>query len=103
MPSGLPRRWQLDGFLPLFDEWLKLEGLEEYGDLALIVLNWIHARARNPYAGVRREPDIENLWSGKISESADNLGRVVVCSYFIFESESRIKCATIGWLTGPFL
>lgn len=103
VPSSLPRRWQLEGFLELFDQWIAVEGLEEYGDLPLIVLNWVHARARNPYAGVRREPDLENLWWGKIPESADNRGRVVVCSYFIYESESRIQCATFGWLTGPFV
>lgn len=103
MPSGLPRRWQLEGFLELFDVWVVQEDLQEYGDLSLIVLSWIHARARNPYAGVRREPDLENLWTGKIIDSADNQGRVVVCSYFIYEDESRIRCATLGWLTGPFL
>lgn len=40
---------------------------------------------------------------GKIPDSADNAGRAVVCSYFIFESTSTIKCATLGWITGPFV
>lgn len=102
MPSGAPRQWQLEGFLPLFDAWVAHEGLEEYGDLPLIVLSWIHSRSRTPYLGVKRDPEIENLWVGKVPGSADNLGRAVLCSYFIYETTSTVRCATLGWLTGPY-
>ncbi|UOY03629.1 hypothetical protein [Blastococcus sp. PRF04-17] len=103
MPEDTPRRWRLIDFEPRFEEFMDVEGLRGYGDIELIVWIWIHARARNPYAGVRREPGFENLWWGKIPESADNLGRVVTCSYFINEVDSTIQCATFGWHTGPFI
>lgn len=52
---------------------------------------------------MRREPGFENLWWGKVPDSADNLGRVVTCSYFINEADSTIQRATFGWHTGPFM
>lgn len=52
---------------------------------------------------MRRESGFDNLWWGKVPGTADNLGRVVTCSYFIYESSSTIQCATFGWHTGPFM
>jgi hypothetical protein len=102
VPEREPRRWRLIGFQERFDEFLTAEGLAGYGDLELMVLLWIHARARNPYEGVRREPGFDDLWWGKVPGSADNLGRVVTCAYFIHEADDTVQCAMFGWLSGPF-
>ena len=50
-------------------------------------------------AATRREPQFENLWYGVVPDSNDEAGRVVTCSYWIFESEHLARCnsfATLG-------
>jgi hypothetical protein len=103
VPDRPPREWQLNGFEERFEEWLAAEQLAGYGDIELIEWIWIHARAQNPYAGVRREPGFDNLWWGKIPGSVDGRGRVVTCSYFVNESDGTVQCAMFGWHTGPFM
>ena len=92
-----PALWRLERFLSGLDAW---DGREEPGDdLRLLVTAWIVGRQDDPYRGVRREPHFENLWYGVVPDSNDEVGRVVVCSYWIFESEHLIRCnsfATLG-------
>ena len=46
------------------DEWVDLEGPPEW--LRLLVLNWLLSRIDDPYEGLRRQPDFENLWFGLV-------------------------------------
>lgn len=68
-------------------------------DLRVLVTEWMVGRQDDPYRGVRREPPFENLWCGWVPNSQDEACRVVVCSYWIFESQHLVRSnsfATLG-------
>lgn len=98
MPSGV-RPWVLDKFLERFDAWVEREAPTD--DLRVIVMDWILTRDDDPYQGVRREEGIPNLWFGRIPNSHDGSGHVVVCSYWIKESSRTVCCDNFGTLSLP--
>lgn len=90
-------RWRLDRFGEELDSWIQRE--EPGGDLRLLVTAWIMSRADNPYRGAMRASGFENLWQAVVPNSDDGAGHVVACSYWIYESESSVRCnsfATLG-------
>lgn len=92
-----PALWRLERFLSEFDTWAERE--DPTVDLRVLVSEWMVGRQDDPYRGVRREPQFENLWWGHVPGSDDGTGRVVVCSYWIVESEHLVRCnsfATLG-------
>lgn len=93
-----PFLWKLAGFEAKLDASIALETPDE--DVRYIVTEWILTRFSDPYQGVRREPGFPNLWFGAVPESA-RAGRVVVCSYWLVESERRVSCNSFGTLRLP--
>ena len=92
-----PALWRLERFLTEFDLWTERESPSD--DLRVVVTEWIVGRQDDPYRGVRREPQFENLWFGAVPGSDDGGGRVVVCSYWIVETQHLVRCnsfATLG-------
>lgn len=92
-----PALWRLERFLTEFDLWAERELPTE--DLRVVVMEWLLGRQDDPYRGVRREPGFDNLWFGAVPDSDDGSGRVVVCSYWIVESQHLVRCnsfATLG-------
>jgi hypothetical protein len=91
--------WKLDRFLDRLDAWIEQEVPKD--DLPLIVAIWIMTRYETPYAGVRRAEGFDNLWYGVVPGSIDGDGRVVVCSYWIKESEKVVTCDSFATLSPP--
>jgi hypothetical protein len=97
--------WELRRFVECLDRWAEQEGPSS--DLVIRVALWAQSRMDNPYEGVRREVRgfdgawFDNLWYGSIPGS-HHQGKVVTCSYFIFERERYVQCATIATLSRPF-
>lgn len=99
MPSGV-RPWTLDQFIERFDAWVELESPTD--DLRCIVMDWILTRDDDPYQGARREKGFPNLWVGRVPNSNDGSGNVVVCSYcWIKESSRTVCCDNFGTLSLP--
>ena len=98
MPKSAPA-WKLEGFLDRLDAWIAHESPTE--DLRYIVTEWILTRFENPYQGVRRDGDLPNLWFGRVPDSHDGTGQVVVCSYWIEESKHTVRCDNFATLTLP--
>lgn len=93
------RRWALTGFLEALDRWIALESPDD--DLRLRVTAWVLTRADDPYQGVRREPEFENLWLGAIPGTIHAPSSVVVCSYWIEESSHLVRCESFATLGMP--
>lgn len=91
--------WRLEGFLERFDLWAEQEQPSE--DLRYIVTEWILTRAIDPYQGARREQGFDNLWFGRIPNSHDGDGHVVVCSYLVYESTRTVSCDLFASLSPP--
>ena len=91
--------YQREGFLEAFDEWVDLEGPST--DLRIAVLAWIQTRSEIPYEGVRRQAELDHLWFGAVPGTLHGFGQVVVCSYWIFEAEHRIRCDRFATLSTP--
>jgi hypothetical protein len=94
-----PVLWRLERFLSEFDAWVQRDGPSV--DLRVLVSEWMLGRQDDPYRGVRREASFENLWYGPIPDSDDGTGRVVVCSYWIVESEHVVRCNSFATLALP--
>lgn len=92
-------RWVLDLFIEQLDSWIERDSPGD--DLRLIVTAWIMTRSDDPYAGVRREPEFENLWFGAVPDSEDGAGRIVACSYWVDERLRVIRCNSIAILNLP--
>ncbi|MGH3648238.1 MAG: hypothetical protein ACRDTM_13820 [Micromonosporaceae bacterium] len=92
-------RWQLENFLERLDSWVARDAPSD--DLRLIVTAWILTRYDDPYQGVRRESAFPNLWFGVVPNTADGLGTVVVCSYWIEEARRTVSCDNFGRLSLP--
>jgi hypothetical protein len=93
-------RWQLEGFLEHLDIWIESEQPPE--DLRLTVTAWLLTRYDDPYQGVQREPDFDNLWFGEIPRTRHDEGTAAVaCSYWIIERESVVRCNSIATLPLP--
>ena len=74
MPIGA-NPWKLENFAERFDAWADLESPD--GDLRCVVMAWVLTRGDDPYEGVRREPDFENLWFGEVPDSGNDPYRTV--------------------------
>ena len=87
----------LDNFLEKLDEW---DGEFSPGnDLRRAVLLWLLTLAEHPFEGVKRAEGLENLWYRAVPKTEHGEGHVVVCSYWIFESQRLLRCdsfATLG-------
>lgn len=94
-----PCLWRLEKFLPEFDSWTERENPGD--DLRVLVTEWMVGRQDDPYRVVRRQPPLENLWYGHVPDSDDGTGRVVVCSYWIFESRRLLRCNSFATLSLP--
>ena len=80
------------------DQWVELEAPPD--GVRLAATAWILTRFDDPYAGVRRARGFENLWFGPIPGSQYG-GLLAVCSYWIVESEHRVRCDSFGSLSSP--
>jgi len=58
-------------------------------------------RYDDPYQGVRRESGFPNPWFGVIPGSLHGADRVVVCSYWIFDSSRTVSCDSFATLPLP--
>ena len=90
--------WSLANFLPELDRWVAQE--QPSDELRRQVIDWIFSRYDDPYQGVRREPDFENLWFGAVPGTR-RAGRLVACSYFIYETSRTVACDSFATLTWP--
>jgi hypothetical protein len=90
--------YQLQRFEELFDEWVGLERPD--ADLRIRVLDWIFTRIDRPYDGARREATLPNLWYAVVPGSLRGT-EVVVCSFWIWESDRQVRCDRIATLTWP--
>lgn len=90
--------WQLEGFAERLDEWIDLERPDDW--LRVLVGNWVLGRIQDPYDGLRREPDFDNLWFGVVPGSLDVDGTVVAGSLWVLEAAHSVRCdriASLGW------
>ena len=59
-------------------------------------------RQDEPYRGVERDGQVDNLWYCRaIPSTAHGDGEVVVCSCFIYEHTRTVVCASIETLSWP--
>ncbi len=70
-------------------------------DLRLLVTGWVWSRYDDPYDGVRRTPDMPDLWFGTVPWTDTPDGRVVVCAYWIDELNRVVTCSSIATLSRP--
>jgi hypothetical protein len=91
--------WQLRRFTEELDSWSERESPAD--DLLLVILPWILSRIEDPYVGVRREAGFENLWFGAVPGTDDGAGRVVCCSYWIFDAQRTVRCNSFCTLHLP--
>ncbi|MGH4013192.1 MAG: hypothetical protein ACRDSL_04520 [Pseudonocardiaceae bacterium] len=99
MTSGGGEPWKLRLFPERLDSWIAL--CSPSSELRRIVRTWVVTRYEDPYEGVEREPGFENLWYGRIPNSGDGCGNVVVCSYVIEESTRTVRCNDFTTLPYP--
>ena len=92
------KTWVLEDFEARLDQWIEVESPAD--NLRILVTAWVLSRFDDPYAGVHREPDFGNLWFGPVPGSVHE-GRVVVCSYWIYEAERTVRCDSIATLNLP--
>lgn len=85
-------------FVTELDRWAAQE--QPSDELRRLVIGWIFSRYDDPYEGVRREPGFENLWFGAVTGTR-RAGRVVACSYFIYEASRTVSCGSFATLTWP--
>lgn len=97
--GGAP--WKLERFPETLNIWIDI--CSPSSELRRIVRTWVVTRYEDPYEGMRREPDIDNLWYGVVPGSNDGYGNVVVCSYFIVESTRTVRCNSCTTLSLPVL
>ena len=91
--------WQLHSFSNRLDEWIELEHPEDW--LRVLVGNWVLSRIEDPYDGLRRVPDFDNLWFGVVPGSLDADETVVAGSLWIFEHNHSVRCDRIATLSWP--
>ncbi|WP_020518704.1 hypothetical protein [Catelliglobosispora koreensis] len=91
--------WKLEGFLDRLDAWVAREAPPD--ELRVLVTAWIMSRYDDPYQGVQRERDFENLWFGPIPGSVTKSGTVVVCAYWIKERNRKVRCESFATLPVP--
>ena len=95
----LPSFWRLDDFGIRFDLWADEQGPSEA--LRRIVLDWTFSRYDDPYAGFSRKVEVgPNFWWGPVPGTIHN-GSVVVCGYWIFEEDRRVRCDNFATLSLP--
>jgi hypothetical protein len=91
--------WRLENFVEALDRWETLEHPRD--DVRIVVTRWIFSRFDDPYQGVRREPGFGNLWFGPVPGTLTTLGRVVVCAYWILETDHSVRCDSFATLNLP--
>ena len=91
--------WALENFEACLDAWIELERPSD--ELRILVTALVLSRFDDPYVDVRREPSFDNLWFGAVPGSVHGEGRVVVCSYWIHESQRVVRCGSVATLSLP--
>lgn len=91
--------WTPQGFEQCLQTWDDLEQPDD--DLRLHVVEWVFSRLDDPYQGVKREPGFPNLWWGVVPGTFHGDGKVVVCSFWIVESERVVRCESLASLSWP--
>ena len=91
--------WTLENFIEALDIWTESENPSD--DLRIVVTAWVMSRADDPYQGVRREASFDNYWYGTVPRSLHDDDKVVLCSYWIIESEHVVRCDLINTLSYP--
>ncbi len=90
--------WRLDRREEHLERWRRIDDPGPAVDEA--VRRWMNTRRRDPYQGARRETAVDNLWWVEVPGTAAH-GRVVVCSFFIFEAERRVQFTSLTYVTQP--
>lgn len=65
------------------------------------MVEWIFSRLDDPYQGVKREPGFPNLWWGVVPGTSHDGDKVVVCSYWVAESEHVVRCESLASISWP--
>lgn len=93
-----PEPWKLERFGEFLDAWIEQEEPDE--DLSYHVTEWVMTRDATPYQGAHRATGIPNLWETVVPRSAHG-GRVVHCSYWIYEAQRTVVCNSLTSLPWP--
>ncbi|HSV65239.1 MAG TPA: hypothetical protein VLJ59_04920 [Mycobacteriales bacterium] len=93
-----PEHWKLERFGERLAAWIEQE--EPNADLSYRVTEWVMTRDETPYQGAHRATGIPNLWETVVPQSADG-GRVVHCSYWIYETHRTVVCNSLASLSWP--
>ena len=91
--------WSLEKFGDCLDQWIEQENPAR--ELRLVVTQWLFTRFDDPYQGVRREDNFDNLWYGSVPFSRHGDFQAVMCSYWIIEREHKVVCESIATLSLP--
>lgn len=99
MPPDVPARWIPVRFEEMFTAWVQ----REHPDVATQhrVVDWIVAHRLDPYAGMKRETDFPNMWSGRIPGTRDEAGTLVTCAYDVLPRTRIVRCLIIGRVGWP--
>ena len=94
-----PPAWSLIDFGKRLDSWSLADHPSD--DLRLVVTAWTVTRFDDPYQGMRREPNIDNLWYGTVPGTYDGRRTIVCCSYWILETDHTVRCNQFATLNLP--
>jgi hypothetical protein len=93
-----PAGWLLEEFLPRLYVWAEDEFADD--DLINVVREWVFTRIDDPYRNAKRSEVAENLWFAQIPRSYRG-GRVVTCSFWIYENTRIVSCDGFTSLSVP--
>ncbi len=97
---GVPARteWRLDRRDEHLERWSLID--EPTPAVAETVRRWMNTRRRDPYQGAHRDTTTDNHWWVEVPGTAAQ-GRVVVCSFFIFEADRRVQLTSLTYQNQP--
>lgn len=89
----------MNEFVPRLDSWAAQEHPDE--TLRFQALLWTFTRYDDPYQGASRAEGFDNLWFAKVPGTLRD-GRMLTCSYYIYEREHRVQYDSWAVLSVPF-
>lgn len=98
MLGRTPPLWTLLDFEAVFSRWLAVD--TPSAELRAHVLDWLFTRQETPHLGLRRDPQIPNLWFGPVPNTSHD-GRVLTVSLFIFEQDRAVRLLALAELNEP--
>jgi hypothetical protein len=92
------KTWTLVGFAETVDAWAARE--RPPLNVVLAVRDWVPTLAFDPRRGAQREPAIPGLWFRQVP-GTHNGHAVVLCSYWVEDARSIVRCDNIAVLSTP--